>query len=324
MKAIVYEKYGPPSVLQLRDVDKPRPKDNELLIRTYATTVTSGDWRARSLTMPPGFGMMGRLVLGLSGPRQRILGTELAGVIESVGKSVRKFKMGDEVFAFSGAAMGCHAEYRCMPEDGAVALKPSNLSFGEAAALSFGGTTALDFLRRAHLESGESVLVNGASGGVGTAAVQLAKYFGAHVTGVCSSVNMAMVRSLGADEVLDYTRQDFTTTGAQYDVIIDTAGTAPFSRSSGSLRDTGRCLLVLGAMGDVLRSPWVSLTSRKRIIAGPVSVRSADISFLAQIASSGRFTPVIDRTYPLEQMAEAHAYVDTGRKRGNVVVTMAA
>lgn len=196
MNAIVYERYGPPDVLQLKEVEKPTPKNNELLIQIRATTVTSGDWRVRSLNVPAGFGIIMRVVFGVSRPKQPILGSELAGVIESVGKDVSKFKVGDPVVAFSDAAMGCHAEYKCMPEDGALAQKPSNLTFEEAAALSFGGTTALDFFRRGKLQSGERVLINGASGAVGTAAVQLAKHFGADVTGVCSAANVDLVRSL--------------------------------------------------------------------------------------------------------------------------------
>jgi len=244
MKAFVYTKYGPPGVLQLKDVAKPTPKDNEVLIKTHATTVTSGDWRVRSLSLPVGFGLLGRLVFGVSRPRQPILGTELAGKIESVGKGVSKFKVGDQVFVFSDAGMGCYAEYKCMPEDGAMALKPANLTYEEAAALSFGGTTALDFFRRGKLQSGERVLVNGASGGVGTAAVQLAKHFGADVTGVCSAANLELVRSLGASHVIDYTKEDFTQNGEAYDIIVDTVGTAPFSRSKGSLKEGGRLLMV--------------------------------------------------------------------------------
>lgn len=322
MKAIVYERYGPPEVLQLKDVEKPTPKNNEVLIKTHAATVTSGDWRLRSLDVPFGFGLITRLVFGISRPRQPILGSELAGVIEAVGKHVSKFKLGDPVFAFSDTAMGCHAEYKCMAEDGAVVPKPSSLTFDEAAALSFGGTTALDFLRRGRLRSGESVLVNGASGAVGTAAVQLARHFGAIVTGVCSSANVDLVRSLGATHVIDYTQQDFTRNGETYDVIVDTVGTAPFSRSSASLKEKGRLLVILAGLPEMLQALWVSTTSSRQVIAGPATVRVEDLHFLAGLAESGEFKPVIDRRYPFAQAADAHRYVDTGRKKGNVVITL--
>jgi len=272
--------------------------------------------------MPVGFGLIARLVLGVSRPRQPILGSELAGKVESVGKDVNKFKVGDEVFAFTGARLGCHAEYKCMPEDGAVVLKPANLTFDEAAAMSSGGTTALDFFRRGKLQRGEKVLVNGASGGVGTAAVQLAKHFGAVVTGVCSTANVELVRSLGATQVIDYTKEDFTRNGETYDVIVDTVGTAPFSRSKDSLREGGRLLLVLSGLPDMLQIPWVSMTSSKKIIAGPAAGRVEDLRFLSELAQAGEFRPVIDRRYPFEQIAEAHRYVDTGRKKGNVIITL--
>lgn len=322
MKAILYQQYGPPDVLQMADIAKPVPKPNEILIKTYATTVTSGDWRVRSLTVPAGFGWMTRLVFGVSRPRQPILGSELAGVVESVGAAVSRFKVGDAVFAFSDARMGCYAEYKCMPQDGAVACKPPGLSYGEAAALSFGGTTALDFLRRAKLQRGESVLINGASGAVGAAAVQLARHFGAHVTAVCGTANMAWVRALGASQVIDYTQEDFTQNGQTYHVIMDTVGTAPFSRCQASLRDGGRLLLVLAGLADMLHAPWASLTSGKKVIAGPVSVRAEDLPLLAELAATGAFKAVIDRRYPFEQMVEAHRYVDSGRKKGNVVVML--
>ena len=323
MKAMVYERYGSPDVLELRDLAKPAPKDNEILIRTHVTTVTSGDCRVRSLNVPAGFGLIMRLVFGVSRPKQPILGTELAGVVESVGEDVTKFKVGDAVFAFSDAAMGCYAEYRCMSQDGAVALKPPNLTYAEAAALSFGGTTALDFLRRGKLQSGERVLINGASGGVGSAAVQLAKHFGAHVTGVCSTANMEWVKSLGANHVIDYTQEDFTQNGETYDVIVDTVGTARFLRSKHSLKEGGRLLMVLAGLPDMLQIPWVSMTSSKKIIAGPATVRAEDLRFLAELAEAGKFKPVIDRRYPFDQIAAAHRYVDTGRKKGNVVIDVA-
>lgn len=322
MKAIVYERYGPPEVLQLKEVEKPTPKNNEVLIKTHAATVTSGDWRVRSLNVPAGFGLIVRLVFGVRRPKQPILGSELAGVIESVGKDVRKFAVGDSVIAFSDTAMGCHAEYKCIQEDGALVQKPSNLSFEEAAALSFGGTTALDFFRRGKLKRGERVLINGASGAVGTAAAQLARHFGADVTGVCSTANMDLVKALGATHVIDYTREDFTQNGETYDVIIDTAGTAPFSRSKASLKEKGRLLMILAGLPDMLQVPWVSMTSSKKIIAGPATVRVEDVRFLAGLAEAGKFKPVIDRCYPFEQIVEAHRYVDTRRKKGNVIITL--
>jgi len=323
MKAIVYQRYGPPDVLQLKEVAKPTPRDNEVLIRTHATTVTAGDCRVRSLRMPVGFGLISRLFLGVSKPRQPILGSELAGKVESVGKDVNKFKVGDEVFAFTGARLGCHVEYKCLPEHGAVAMKPTNLTFDEAAAMSSGGTTALAFLRRAKIQSGEKVAVIGASGGVGTAAVQLAKHFGADVTAVCSTANVELVRSLGANHVIDYTKEDFKKGGETYDIIVDTAGTAPFSRSKALLRERGRLLLVLSGLPDILGVPWVSMTSSKIVIAGPAAWRAEDLHFLAKLAEAGEFKPVIDRRYPFEQIVEAHRYVDAGHKKGNVIITLA-
>ncbi len=322
MKAVIYEQYGPPDVLQIKEIEKPAPKNNEILIKTHATTVTSGDWRLRSLNVPAGFKLLTRLAFGLTKPRQPILGSELAGVIEAVGSDVTHFKAGDPVFAFSDANMGCYAEYKCMPADGAVALKPHNLSYEEAAALSFGGTTALDFFRRAKLKRAEKVLINGASGGIGTAAIQLARHFGADVTAVCSSANTELVKSLGAHHVIDYTREDFTHHGETYDVIMDTAGTAPFSRVKACLKTGGRLLKVLGGLPDMLQIPWILLTSDKKVIAGPAVGRADDLRFLARLAEAGEFKPVIDRSYPFEQIVEAHRYVDTGRKRGNVVVTL--
>lgn len=322
MKAITYTKYGPPDVLQIEEVAKPSPKDNEILIKIHTTTVTSGDWRVRSLNVPLGFGFISRLLFGILRPKQPILGTELAGEIESVGENVKKLKVGDQVFAFTGATMGCYAEYKCMPEDGAVSLKPANLTYDEAAAISFGGTTALDFFKRGKLQSGEKVLINGASGGVGTAAVQLAKHFGAEITGVCSTTNIELVKSLGANHVIDYTKEDFTDNGITYDVIVDTAGTAPFSRIKDSLKEGGRLLLVLGGLPDMLQIPWVLMTSNKKIIAGPAAERVEDLHFLAKLAEAGEFKPVIDRRYPFDQIVEAHSYVDTGRKKGNVVITL--
>jgi len=322
MKAAIATEYGAPNVVQLQDVERPTPNADELLIRIHATTVTSGDWRVRSLNVPTGFGLLSRLLSGLRRPRQPILGTELAGVVEAVGSDATRFEVGDAVFAYSDAAMGAHAEYIALPEDGAIAHKPSNLTFEEAAALSFGGTTALYFLRESDIQHGERVLVNGASGGVGTATVQLAKHFGAHMTGVCSTGNIELVRSLGADRVIDYTKEDVVERGERYDIIVDTAGTLPFARSKRILNDGGRLLLVLGSLPSMLQIPWVALTSNKKVIAGAASGTAEDLTFLASLAETGAFTPFIDRRYPFERIAEAHAYVDQGHKTGNVVVNV--
>jgi NADPH:quinone reductase-like Zn-dependent oxidoreductase len=277
----------------------------------------------RALDTPRGFRLITRLVFGLSRPRQPILGTEFAGRIEAVGTDVRNFKIGDPVFAFSDTSMGCYAEYKCMPERGAVVPKPANLSFEEAAAVPFGGTTALHFLRKAELQSGKKVLINGASGGVGTAAVQLAKYYGAEVTGVCSTANVDLVRSLGADHVIDYTKEDFAENGEIYDVIADAAGTAPYSRSRASLKKGGCLLLLLAGLPEMLSIPWVSMTSGKKIVAGPAFGTVEDLRFLADLVEKGKFRTVVDRSYPFEQIADAHRYVDTGHKKGNVVISVA-
>lgn len=322
MRAAVYDRYGPPEVVELRDVPKPAPRDNELLIRIRATTVSSGDWRGRTLAMPAGFGAMGRLFFGITGPRKPILGTELAGDVEAVGRDVRSYKVGDRVFAFPGSAMGCHAEYRCVAEGPDVAPIPDALSYEQAAALSFGGTTVLSYLRRARVQRGDKLLVNGASGAVGTAVVQLARHLDATVTAVCSGGNAALVRSLGADHVIDYTREDFTTNGQRYDVIVDTAGTAGYQRSARSLTERGRFVPILGSAGDLIRAPWVSLTSRRQVVAGPAPMGADDLRLLADLARAGAYRAVIDRTYSLEQIVDAHRYVETGRKRGSVVITV--
>lgn len=322
MKAIVYEQYGAPDVLQIKEVEKPKPTHNEVLIQIHATTVTSGDCRVRSLNVPAGFGLMMRLIFGFTKPKQPILGTELAGVVVDVGRDVSQFKVGEHVFGFSDMKMGCHAEYKCMSEDALIQPKPANLGFDEAAALSFGGTAALDFFRRTKLAKGERVLINGASGAVGLAAVQLAKHIGAHVTGVCSTANVDLVMSVGADRVIDRTIADFTKMGEIYDVIVDTVGNAPFSRCSASLKVDGLLLMVIADLQDMLLAPWVAMTSRKKIIAGPVASSKDDLQFLARLAAAGEYKSIIDKRYPFEKIVEAHRYVDTGRKRGNVVVNV--
>ncbi len=319
MRAAVYRKYGPPAVVTIETVAKPAPKPNEVLIKIHATTVSSGDWRARALLMPPGFGPLARPVFGFFGPRQRILGTELAGEIEAVGEGVTKFKVGDHVFAYPSLAMGAHAEYRTMPEDGRVALKPANLSFAEAAALCFGGVTALYYLRdRARIRSGETVLVIGASGAVGSAAVQLAKHFGAEVTGVCSAANLDLVRTIGADQVIDYAKDNWTQTGDAYDIICDTIGVTSFAECRNALKTDGRLLLIAAGLLQVLAAG--PKPDGKRVFAGPGNDTLEHMLILKELAEAGVFRPVIDQCFPLESIVDAHARVDTGRKKGSIVV----
>ncbi len=322
MKAFVYRRYGGPDVVELAEVPKPVPRDNEVLVRIHATTVTSGDWRVRTLHVPTGLGLVARLAIGFTRPRQPIMGSEMAGTIESVGKDVTRFRVGDEVFGFPGGAMGCHAQYRTMPEDGRIARKPANLSFEEAASLPFGASTSLHYLRKARIKAGDAVLVIGASGGVGSAMVQLAKHFGAQVTGVTSTNNLALVASLGADRVIDYTREDFTARGETYDIVVDTVGKTPFARCRSVLKDKGRLLAVAAGMPEMLASVWAPLTGSRRVIAGPAEERVGDIPDIAALAEAGALKPVIDRRYRFAQMPEAHAYVETGRKRGSVVVSV--
>jgi NADPH:quinone reductase-like Zn-dependent oxidoreductase len=323
MKAFIYKRYGGPEVLQLSEINKPVPLHNEVLVKIYATTVTAADWRLRSLKIPFGFKFIFRLIFGFNKPKRSILGMELAGVVEAVGVTVSKFKVGDAVFAFNDVNMGCYCEYKCLPEDGAIAIKPAQLSFEEAAALSFGATTALSFLTRASIKPGDSLLINGASGSVGTAAIQLAKHFGAEVTAVCSSTNLKLVRNLGADYSIDYMQSNFCQNGKKYDLIMDTAGTASYSRCKVSLKEGGRLLMVLASLQEILRIPWVSLISDMKLIACPAVGAAEDLRFLAKLAEIGIFKPVIYRTYAFEQLVEAHHYVDTGRKKGNVVIRVA-
>lgn len=324
MKAIVCTKYGPPEVLHLREVEKPNPKPNEVLIKVYATTVTTADVNARGFVfVPSGFKPMARLVFGLTKPRNPILGSELTGEIEAVGEDVKVFHKGDQVFGLT-AGHGAYAEYKIMPEDGVLAIKPKNLSFEEAAAIPFGALTALFFLRdKGNVQRGQKVLINGASGGVGTAAVQLAKHMGAEVTGVCSTTNIDLVKSLGADKVIDYTQDDFTNNGDTYDAILDMVGNITFARSKSSLKEKGIFLAGTGGPSTIVQMLWTSITGGKRIIAGPGSPCKEDLVFLRELVEAGKIRPVIDRCYPLEQIAEAHRYVDKGHKKGNVVIAVA-
>ena len=266
MKAVVYEKYGPPEVLHLKDIQKPAPKADEVLIKVYATTVHRGDVRMRGFVVPRGMWLMARIALGIRGPRKKVLGMELAGEIEEVGNDVKHFKKGDKVFASTyGTGFGAYAEYKCMPEDGIMAIMPENLSFEEAAAgLATGAQVALQFLRRANIKSGQKVLVYGASGSVGTFAVQLAKYFGAEVTGVCSTTNLELVKSLGADKVIDYKEEDFTTNGETYDIIFDVAGKSSFTRCKHALKENGIYLSTVLSPRIVLDMLWTSMVGHKK------------------------------------------------------------
>jgi len=321
MKAAVNNRYGGPEVVSIQNIPKPAPKDDEVLIRTYATTVNSADWRIRSLTVPTGFKFLVRLAFGFNVPRKQVLGTELSGVIEAVGSKVSKFKPGDAVFADCGTSFGAHAEYKAMPEDGAIALKPVNLTFEQAAALSFGSTTALSFFTKAGgIRPGDTVLVNGASGTTGLAFVQLARHFGATVTGVSSAGNHTLVRQTGARHVIDYQTEDFTKNGQSYDFIIDTAGTAPWKRAKSSLTKTGALLAVLGPISDMLRAAFVSRKNGQRLIVGATSATGSDLRMIARLALSGAFTPVLDCVLPFGDIRAAHERVDSGRKTGSVVV----
>lgn len=323
MKAIVCPRYGPPEVLQLKEVEKPTPKDNEVLIRVHAATVTMGDCELRSLRLPLTWKIFARIGFGFRAPRKKILGQDLAGEIESLGKSVTRFKTGDQVFANTGLHLGAYAEYDCLPAKGLIAIKPANMSYEEAAAVPLGGLHSLHFLRKANIQNGQKVLIVGAAGSIGTIAVQLAKSYGAEVTGVDSTKKLDVLRSIGADHVIDYTQEDFTKTGEKYDVIFDTVGKSPYSESIRSLNKGGYYLLGNPGLSQQFRAPWTSPTSGKKVIAGTVAYKAEDLVFLREMVEAGKIRSVIERRYRLEQTAEAHRYVDTGQKTGNVVITIA-
>ncbi len=316
MRAAVYKKYGPPDVVSIEEVPRPAPGERDLLVRMVASSVTSGDARMRAFNLPKPFAIPGRLVLGILGPRKQVLGVEFAGTVEAVGRAVTRFKPGDRVFGID--VFGCHAEYKLVREDECVALMPADLAFEEAAGVPFGGVTALDFFNRAGIRPGQKVLINGASGCVGAYAVQLARHFGAEVTGVCSASNAGLVRALGAGRVIDYATTDFASEPAAYDLVMDTVGNAPFTRCEPILAPTGALLAVLAAPEDIFRRP----KGGRRIIGGTSAERPADLQLLAELLAAGTIKPVIDRVYRFEEIREAYGYVDSGRKRGAVVLAI--
>jgi NADPH:quinone reductase-like Zn-dependent oxidoreductase len=321
MKAVVYEEYGPPEVLHLSEVGKPNPQENEVLIRVRATSVTKYDCWMRSCTGPPGFGFLMRLSAGRT-PKQPILGTELAGEIETAGKVVTRFETGDQVYGYPGMSLGAYAEHICLPEE-AVAVKPTNLSFEEAGGVLQGALTALFFLRKADIQPGQKVLIFGASGGVGGYATQLAKHhFGAEVTGVCSTPKLEYVKSLGADQVIDYTKEDFTQTGQVYDVILDTVGKTLVARIGNSLREDGWYLLTTFGLPKLIQLLFLSLRGRRNLEYGTLAETIEDLILLRDLLESSVIKPTIDRIFPLEEAAEAHRYVESGQKMGNVVLSI--
>lgn len=324
MRAIVWTAYGSADVLQLAEVEKPIPKANEVLIRTHAATVNAGDCEMRSLKFPLWLWLPIRIYVGLRKPeRITVLGQELAGEIEAVGKEVTQFQVGDQVFAVTGLSMGAYAEYKCLPADGALAIKPENMSYEEAATVPVGGLEALHFLRKAKIQRGQKVLINGAGGSIGTIGVQLAKHFGAEVTAVDSAEKLAMLRAIGADHVIDYMQEDFTKNGQRYDIIFDVVDKSSFSRSLRSLTPNGHYLIGNPSLGKKVRGAWISKRSGKTVMTNPAGHRAEDLMFLKELIEAGKLKAVIDRRYPLAETADAHRYVETGQKAGSVVIAVA-
>jgi NADPH:quinone reductase-like Zn-dependent oxidoreductase len=322
MKAAVCRRYGPPNVLEIEDVEKPVPEDNEVLVRIHAATVTAGDCEIRSFKMPLWLWLPARLGFGIRGPRRRILGQELAGEIESVGKDVTGFETGDQVFAITGFSLGAYAEYITLPGKGMMERKPSNITFEEAAVIPTGGLVAVHFIKKVNLSRGTRILINGAGGSIGTVAVQIARSLGAEVTAVDRTEKLDMLVSIGSDIVVDYTKEDFSAGGQCYDVIFDVAGKRPFSASMRSLKRDGHYLLANPGIGHILRGVLASRTGGRKVVFGQPEERPGDLAYLRELIESGKVRPVIDRSYPLERVAEAHSYVETGLKRGNVAITV--
>ncbi len=331
MKAIVYTEYGSPDVLRLAEVAKPAPRENEVLIRVHATPVNFGDLTARNFksitprkfSMPLLFWLGARLAFGFNKPKNPILGNEFAGVVEAVGAQATRFRPGDAVFGYRGQNMGAYAEYVCMPESGMLALKPAQMTFEEAATVPYGALTALALLRKVNLQRGQKVLINGASGGIGAAAVQLAKYYGAEVTGVCSTPRLDLVKALGADKVIDYTKEDFTRRGETYDVIFDILGKTPFGHGRKALRPNGSYLFASFKMKQLLQMLWTKIAGGQKVICTLSSEKPDDLTFIRGLIEAGQYKAIVDRRYPMTQAAEAHRYVEQGHRKGNVVIAVA-
>jgi len=317
MKAAVVSQYGSPEVMEIKEIAQPQPKDDQILLKIHATSVTSGDARMRRADPP-----IIRLIFGFKRPRKSVLGVVVAGTVESVGKQVTKFKVGDRIFGTTGMSFGAHAEYQCISEDGTLALIPEQMSYADAAAIPFGGTAAIHFLRKADIRKGHKVLIYGASGAIGTMAVQLAKEQGAEVTAVCSSRNAALVRSLGADHVIDYTQEDFSASGVRYDVIFETVGKSDFSKLKKACKKSGAILMASAGLGLMLRAVFASLLGRRKIIMGVIKETAEDMRFFKRLIEAGKLKAVVDRVYSLDEIQLAHAYVDKGRKTGNVIIDM--
>lgn len=317
MKAVVYTKYGSPDVLQLQEVAKPIPKENEILVKVYATSVSTGDARLRRADP-----FLVRLFFGLFRPKISILGGSLSGEIEAIGKSVTRFKKGDQIFASTGRKMSAHAEYATLAEDGLIAFKPQNCSYEEVASIPFGDGTSFYFLKKANIQAGQKILIIGGSGALGAAAIQLAKYFGAEVHAVCSNLNVELVKSLGADRVFDYTQEDFTLSGESYDIIYDTVGKMSLNNALKVLKKDGQIILAAGMVTQMMEAAWISLSKKVKIIAGEMKESNADLEFLASLYESRKMRAVIDNVFPMEEIQDAHRLVDSGRKKGNVIISI--
>ena len=317
MKAAICTKYGSPSFLKIKEVEKPAPKKDQILVKIHSSTVTSGDARIRRADP-----WVIRLIFGFKRPRKTVLGVVVAGEVESIGNEVTKFKVGDKVFGTTGMSFGAHAEYQCINEKGTLALIPEKMTYNEAAAIPFGATAALHFLRKGNIKAGQKVLIYGASGAIGTIAIQLAKEIGSEVTAVCSDKNGLMVKVLGADKVIDYKSEDFTKNGVKYDIVFDTVGKSSFSSSLKSLTKSGTILLASACMGQMLRGAFTSMFGSKKVISGVIKETAEDMQFFKKLIEADKLKAVIDKVYPLEEIKDAHAHVDTGHKKGNVIISM--